>query len=207
MTKNMSWEEILKNAEVQYKQLLKDSQDIDSLPKEELARMDAYRVIWNVMKCANTKEDANYLLRETIWIRKDVLWGLHDKSIDILQNYVDQNFSDMEDIKFTGGVNGRKSFLPEGWKWSHYDDGSGCLKDPDGKRYFSYDLLTREFQQFMDKPRMQYLYDISLREFVRYAEDTVLEKIDEESRKCMENGEMNLESEKASERKLQRKSR
>ena len=33
MTKNMSWEEILKNAEVQYKQLLKDSQDIDSLPK------------------------------------------------------------------------------------------------------------------------------------------------------------------------------
>ena len=48
----------------------------------------------------------------------------------------------------------------------------------------------------MDKPRMQYLYDISLREFVRYAEDTVLEKIDEESRKCMENGEMNLENEK-----------
>ena len=207
ITKNLSWEEILKNAEVQYYQLLMDNRNLDQLSEAELAKMEADKIIWDVIKYANTKEDANYLLRETIWLDKDMLWGGYHKSIDIVQDYVDKNFGDMKDIKFTGGVNGRKRFLPEGWEWSHYDDGSGYLKAPDGKHYFSYDLLTKEFQQFMEKPGMQYLDDMCLRRFVRYAEDTVFEKLEEERSKCMETEETKLESEKTSERKLQRKSR
>lgn len=29
--------------------------------------------------------------------------------------------------------------LPEGYKWNHYEDGSGSITGPDGKRYFAYD--------------------------------------------------------------------
>ncbi|MBQ8248124.1 MAG: hypothetical protein IJZ42_13430 [Lachnospiraceae bacterium] len=31
--------------------------------------------------------------------------------------------------------------LPDGWEWRDYNDGSGSLKSPEGKSYFSYDLL------------------------------------------------------------------
>jgi len=37
------------------------------------------------------------------------------------------------------------AFLPEGWSWKQYNDGSGSLKSPDGKNYFGYDLQTKEF--------------------------------------------------------------
>lgn len=36
--------------------------------------------------------------------------------------------------------------LGEGWFWHKYDDGSGCLKSPDGKEYMSYDLQTNEYK-------------------------------------------------------------
>lgn len=29
--------------------------------------------------------------------------------------------------------------LPEGYKWNHYEDGSGSITGPDGRRYFAYD--------------------------------------------------------------------
>ena len=29
--------------------------------------------------------------------------------------------------------------LPEGWEWRHYGDGSGSLRDPNGKAWISYD--------------------------------------------------------------------
>lgn len=40
--------------------------------------------------------------------------------------------------------------LPKGWIWKKYDDGSGCLKSPDGKDYMSYDLSTNEYQVTRD---------------------------------------------------------
>lgn len=30
--------------------------------------------------------------------------------------------------------------LPEGYKWNHYEDGSGCIMGPNDTKYFSYDL-------------------------------------------------------------------
>ena len=29
--------------------------------------------------------------------------------------------------------------LPKGWEWRHYGDGSGSLRDPNGKAWISYD--------------------------------------------------------------------
>ena len=37
--------------------------------------------------------------------------------------------------------------LGEGWYWHKYDDGSGHLESPDGKRYMSYDLDTNEYME------------------------------------------------------------
>lgn len=41
--------------------------------------------------------------------------------------------------------------LPKGWVWKMYDDGSGCLKSPEGKDYFSYDWTTGEYKVTPDK--------------------------------------------------------
>lgn len=37
--------------------------------------------------------------------------------------------------------------LGEGWNWHKYNDGSGHLESPDGKKYMSYDLNTNEYQE------------------------------------------------------------
>ena len=39
----------------------------------------------------------------------------------------------------------RAKNLPEGWYWIKYDDNSGHLESPDGKRYMMYDLDSDEF--------------------------------------------------------------
>lgn len=36
--------------------------------------------------------------------------------------------------------------LNEGWNWVDYDDGSGHLKNPDGKSIISYDYTTQEYK-------------------------------------------------------------
>lgn len=36
--------------------------------------------------------------------------------------------------------------LNEGWKWVDYDDGSGHLKNPEGKSVISYDYTTQEYR-------------------------------------------------------------
>lgn len=36
--------------------------------------------------------------------------------------------------------------LNEGWNWVDYDDGSGHLKNPDGKSVISYDYTTQEYR-------------------------------------------------------------
>ena len=35
--------------------------------------------------------------------------------------------------------------LPDGWVWHEHDDSSGGLRSPDGKSYFGFDLMTREY--------------------------------------------------------------
>ena len=35
-------------------------------------------------------------------------------------------------------------YLPEGWTWREYDDGSGGLDSPQGEKYYSFDQATEE---------------------------------------------------------------
>lgn len=44
----------------------------------------------------------------------------------------------------------KSKFLP-GWTWIHFEDGSGSLKDSNGKDYLSYDLWTREYKILNNK--------------------------------------------------------
>lgn len=56
-----------------------------------------------------------------------------------MSNYnEDFNFSNVKYIK--------TKLLPDGWYWEKYDDGSGCLKAPDGGEYMLYDLNTNEYR-------------------------------------------------------------
>lgn len=41
-------------------------------------------------------------------------------------------------------------YLPDGWYWIKYNDGSGCLRSPEGEEYMSYDLSTHEYQVTRD---------------------------------------------------------
>jgi|GEM_PF-721510 len=41
--------------------------------------------------------------------------------------------------------------MPEGWEWHCYEDGSGSLKSPDGKRYVQYDLSTSQYENAKDE--------------------------------------------------------
>lgn len=36
--------------------------------------------------------------------------------------------------------------LPDGWTWREWDDGSGSLRSPNGKKYMEYDAQTKEFR-------------------------------------------------------------
>ena len=68
-------------------------------------------------------------------------------------------------------------FLPEGWTWREFDDGSGSLISPEGIKYFSYDLSTKEYispidgrYTFMDG----YPYaTVSFEEFKKSAEEYI----------------------------------
>lgn len=39
-----------------------------------------------------------------------------------------------------------KTKIIDGWKWEHFEDGSGGLLDPEGKTFLSYDLATQEYK-------------------------------------------------------------
>lgn len=41
-------------------------------------------------------------------------------------------------------------FLPEGWIWTKYLDGSGGLESPSGESIFTYDRLTNEYKNDLD---------------------------------------------------------
>lgn len=178
MVQENAIKKLYEQAEAKYRELLQRYEiDRYAFSDEEFAQMDAYRIIQNTLKYAGTRENAGYLLKESIWCGSDGLWSIRDESIRILQDYVDTYFPETMDIEITGRLKGRRSMLPEGWKWEHYEDGSGSLQSPDGKTYFQYDLYTKEFKTSMEKPEWVYMDDFTLRQFVRYAEDTVLEKL------------------------------
>lgn len=50
------------------------------------------------------------------------------------------------DFCFSNVKKEKAKLLPDGWIWEKYNDGSGCLKAPDGKEYMLYDLNTKEYQ-------------------------------------------------------------
>lgn len=60
--------------------------------------------------------------------------------------------------------------LPAGWEWQHWEDGSGSMLAPDGKRYFQYDKNTREYKLSMENPVWEYHPDLGFDEFLKYAE-------------------------------------
>ena len=82
--------------------------------------------------------------------------------------------------------------LPIGWLWVQYDDGSGCLRNASGQRFFMYDLTTNyvllggieykktqlsEYDIFCvsDKTQASRKADEYLKEFKQYAEKFVME--------------------------------
>lgn len=74
------------------------------------------------------------------------------------------------------------SDLPEGWSWNDYDDGSGSLKSPNGRSYYSYDLQTQEYKLPYGKNEWTDMKDRSenlksLNEFKSFAENDLREKV------------------------------
>lgn len=47
---------------------------------------------------------------------------------------------------FEGYTEHNAQVLPDGWKWRDFEDGSGSLRSPNGKRYVQYDLSTKEYR-------------------------------------------------------------
>ena len=74
-------------------------------------------------------------------------------------------------------------FLPDGWNWKQYGDGSGSLKSPDGKGYFGYDLSTQEFEHPAISGNNWHFFDgypyecISFAEFKKFAEQWIADNI------------------------------
>lgn len=139
----------------------------------------AYTVIEKALKYARTEKEAGELLQESIWSERDGLVRLSWEEVNLIRAYTAVYFPDSM-TKVSSNVNERTSLLPHGWAWEHFDDGSGCLYSPEGERFFEYDLYTREFQISMDKKEMSYHEELGLREFVRYAEESVLERLEQE---------------------------
>lgn len=87
---------------------------------------------------------------------------------------------DETDLDSFTKVKEQAKLLPGGWFWTDYDDGSGRLKSPDGKSFFSYDLCTMEYK-YMDNENWLFWKDypqqMYLSEFKEYAEKCVLQKI------------------------------
>ena len=81
------------------------------------------------------------------------------------------SMEDFADVKRT-----QAQSLPEGWIWTEYDDGSGCIKSPDDVKYFSYDLNTKEYQSPTDQ---HYIYfpGMNLKSLKPFAEKYISENI------------------------------
>lgn len=76
--------------------------------------------------------------------------------------------------------------LPDGWKWVDYDDGSGHLESPNGKKYFDYDrqpyygsgnIEYREAETDLWGPFFDFDEVGSFDDFKQTAEKTILEHV------------------------------
>lgn len=134
-------------------------------------------ILNKVFTYTKSRKDAYLYLREIIYDGTDELYELSDRVLDGLQEYTEKNFPEEWERNNGRRPEPRKSILQAGWKWKHYEDGSGCLCAPGGEHYFSYDTVTREYQTSMENSSMEYRDGLPLRAFVRYAEETVMKKL------------------------------
>lgn len=146
------------------------------LSPQQRDEMQAREIMKKVLTYTASKEDAYLNLRERIQTRSDRMMDISDGVASWLEAYADTYFAEEKAKNMENSET--RSILPEGWKWHHYEDGSGALYAPDGNSYFEYDLYTREFKLDMKKKSgWSYRDNLSLREFVLYAEDEVMEKL------------------------------
>lgn len=61
-----------------------------------------------------------------------------------------ERYFNADDYENMGAVFVPSKILGDEWVWEKYNDGSGCLKSPDGKWYMSYDLSTNEYMPTED---------------------------------------------------------
>lgn len=153
--------------------LYEDDVLVHSLQQRD--EMRAREIMKKVLAYTASKEDAYLNLRERIQTRSYRMLDIPNGVVNWLESYANTYFAkekakNMENSDVW-------SILPEGWEWRHYGDGSGGLSAPDGTTYFQYDLQTREFKLDMKKKDWSYRDDLSLREFVLYAEDEVMDKL------------------------------
>lgn len=71
----------------------------------------------------------------------------------------------------------KAELLPEGWNWEHYEDRSGCLRSPEGKAYFSYDLTTGEYIREIGGNYRWYPDGLDMQEFRQESEELMREKL------------------------------
>lgn len=150
-------------------------------------------IVVNLCNFYNTETVVN-LLNEN---QKDMLCNL----VEIVRDYgdpVDKALSDICDyilhsrestvqrISKNEKINLQNETLPKGWEWEQYEDGSGHLKSPEGKTYFSYDWTTGEYKITDDKPYESFLkeninsrgYSIgSFSDFKKMAESYIKENV------------------------------
>ncbi len=77
----------------------------------------------------------------------------------------------------------KAELLPEGWNWEHYEDRSGCLRAPDGKSYFNYDLVTSEYTVEIGGNCRWYPEGLDMQEFRTASEELMRQKLEQEKTK------------------------
>ena len=83
------------------------------------------------------------------------------EDLDYIKKNIFQRMSKIEESK-----------VLENWKWEHYEDGSGGIRTPEGKKYLSYDLNTGEYKFECGKWQFfpNYPEHMSRKDFVSYIE-------------------------------------
>lgn len=69
------------------------------------------------------------------------------------------------------------SELPAGWVCIKYNDGSGYLRSPEGKTYFSYDMQTGEYDEYDDRHWSFWAIPMNFSNFAEFAERKMLRKL------------------------------
>ena len=117
----------------------------------------------------------------------------HEALDDVYQvmHYTEQEAGSVDDFEEYEPQKMSAESLPAGWIWHQWYDGSGCLKAPDGKKYFEYDIhpISKEIEYRETSKHLYGFLNKDLSEFKKFAEQIISEKyINSESRKkCNQN--------------------